>query len=246
MKVIINAGGKGTRAWPITEFMQKSMLPIMDKPLLEHIVNYLGKVQELDEIIIIVDNSEQGSFIENFFDGKEKKYGTKLTFRHDNHDGSGGALLVCEDDLRNESEFMLWFSDNISNIDVQELIDTFHNSNTLGCLAIRKKRREETGFVQIDNENLILSFNEKPISDLLIPESLGIYLFKKEILKKIKEVKSIKKMVDLSYDVLSKLPPRSLSSYDIGEKLWFDLENPNKVNRNKSDIEKILNSIYEK
>ncbi|MDH3204709.1 MAG: sugar phosphate nucleotidyltransferase, partial [Nitrosopumilus sp.] len=43
MKAIINAGGKGTRGWPLTTFIPKSMLPVEGKPLIEHIVNHLSK-----------------------------------------------------------------------------------------------------------------------------------------------------------------------------------------------------------
>ena len=243
MKAIINAGGKGTRAWPLSVFVPKSMMPIEGKPLLEHIVNYLNKFDEITEIIIIYDESPLGEQVPNFFDGKVK-YRTKLTFRKDKLRGTGGALLECVNDLENEPEFILWFSDNLSNLDVNEMIKKFRSSGCIGCITTRRKKPEETGFVNIDSDNKILKFIEKPVTDLLQPEALGIYMFKTDIIKNIREAMTNEE-INLSFDIMQKLPPRSLLSYDIGDKVWIDLEGPTKIMRNTKLIQTVFADIYE-
>ncbi|MCA9826961.1 MAG: nucleotidyltransferase family protein [Nitrosopumilus sp.] len=243
MKAIVNAGGKGTRAWPLSVFVPKSMMPIEGKPLLEHIVNYLNKFNEITEIIIIYDESKLGEQVPNFFDGKS--YRTKLTFRKDKLRGTGGALLECAEDLKNEDDFILWFSDNLSNLDVQGMINQFRNSGCIGCIATRRKKPEETGFVKIDNSNKILQFIEKPISDLQQPEALGIYMFKTDIIKKIQE-RATDEEINLSFDIMQKLPSGSLLSYDIGNSVWIDIEGPTKIMRNTALIQNVLADTYDK
>jgi len=242
LKAIINAGGKGTRAWPLSEFVPKSMIPIEGKPLLEHIVNYLNKFNEITEIIIIYDESKLGEQVPNFFDGKVK-YRTKLTFRKDKLRGTGGALLECTEDLENEEDFILWFSDNLSNLDVDDMIKRFRNSDCIGCVSTRQKKREETGFVKVDSDNKIMQFIEKPISDMLQPEALGIYMFKTNIIKKIQEMMTSNE-INLSFDIMQKLPSGSLLSYDIGNKEWIDIEGPTKIKRNTELIQNVFVDIY--
>lgn len=243
MKVILNAGGKGTRGWPLTTYIPKSMLPVSGKPLAEHIVNYLDTFEEISEVIFIVDDSELGEQIPNFFDGKQSKYRVKLTFRKDRQDDTGGAILQCQDDLKDEKDFMLWYSDNLCNLDVDQMIKQFRASDCTGCIATRRKKQEETGFVKIRDDNRIISFVEKPISDLELPEALGIYAFKTEILKDIKKVNETKQKINLSFDIIQNLPELSMLSYDIGDSVWLDLESQNKIVRNKKSIDAILSSI---
>jgi mannose-1-phosphate guanylyltransferase len=242
LKAIINAGGKGTRAWPLSTFLPKPMMPIEGKPMLEHIVNYLNRFSEITEIVIIFDDSKLGEQVTNFFDGKTK-YKTKLTFRKDKLKGTGGALLECIEDLQGEDDFILWFSDNLSNLDVDDMVKKFRNSNCIGCIATRRRKPEETGFVKIDSDNRVLQFIEKPISELQQPEALGIYVFKTDILKNIQKLNTNAE-INFSFDIMQKLPAASLFSYDIGNKIWIDIDGPTRILRNTEVIQSILADIY--
>ena len=244
LKAIINAGGKGTRGWPLTTYIPKSMLPVRGKPLIEHIINYMNKFKEITEIIIIIDDSELGEQVANFFDGKEKKYRVKLTFRKDKQEDTGGAILQCQKDLNDEEDFLLWFSDNLCDLNISEMIKKFQDSGCIGCIATRRKKPEETGFVKIEDNNIIASFVEKPVSELQMPEALGIYAFKTKILKDIKKVRKTKLRINLSSDIIQNLPKHSMLSYDIGDSFWLDLESQNKIVRNDEQIKGILKSIY--
>ena len=242
LKVILNAGGKGTRGWPLTTYVPKSMLPTHGKPLVQHIVNYLEKFDEVSEVIFIVDDSELGEQVSNFFDGKQHQYRVKLTFRKDKQEDTGGAILQCVDDLKNEEDFVLWYSDNLCNLDLGQMITQFRDSGCIGCIATRRKKQEETGFVKVQDDNRIINFVEKPVSDLLLPEALGIYIFKTKILDNILRCKETKDKINLSFDVIQDLPELSMFSYDIGDSIWLDLESQNKIVRNKKLISKILES----
>lgn len=53
MKVILLAAGYATRLYPLTENMPKPLLPINDKPILEHILDDVSKISGLNEIVIV-------------------------------------------------------------------------------------------------------------------------------------------------------------------------------------------------
>mgnify|MGYP000539502781 FL=1 len=76
MKAVILAGGLGKRVRPYTLFLPKPMLPLGDKPILDHIIDWIKK-QRIKEIIICV--AYMSEIIEEHF-GNSEKYGVKITY----------------------------------------------------------------------------------------------------------------------------------------------------------------------
>jgi len=236
VKAVILAGGRGTRGKPYTEYFPKAMIPINDKPLIDYVVRYLKSFNFIKEIIIISDYNGLGSQIKNYY-GDQKN----IKFVQDSQSGTGGDLLHIEKELKNESEFLLWFVDNLCAVDVKKMGDVFKEKNSSACIATRTKRKEETGFAVVEN-GIITEFKEKPIMKLQLSECLGIYILGKEIIEKIKKGKQ--KQVNLSYDVLQKLSKEGkVSAYDIAEREWIDVESPMILERNKKLVTKIIKQM---
>ena len=116
MKAIILAGGKGTRGKPYTEFFPKAMTPINGKPVIDYVIRYLQKFSFIKEIIIISDFTGLGGQIKNYY-GNQKN----ISFVQDSQSGTGGDLLHIEKKLKGESEFVLWFVDNLCAIDLKKI-----------------------------------------------------------------------------------------------------------------------------
>jgi len=236
VKAVILAGGKGTRGKPYTEYFPKAMTPINDKPLIDYVVRYLKSFNFIKEIIIISDYNELGGQIKNYY-GDQKK----IKFIQDSQSGTGGDLLHIEKELKNESEFLLWFVDNLCAVDIKKMRDVFKEKNSSACVATRTKRKEETGFAVVE-DGIITEFKEKPIMKLQLSECLGIYMLKKEIIEKIKKKKQ--KQVNLSYDILQELSrDGEISAYDIADKEWVDAESPMILERNKKLVTKIIKQM---
>lgn len=239
MKAVILAGGKGTRGKPYTEYFPKAMTPIKNKPLIDYIVRYLNSFDFITEIIIISDYNGLGGQIKNYY--SNIKNGKKITFVQDTQSGTGGDLLHVEDKLK-DSEFVLWFVDNLCAIDLAKMRKVFKEKNSIACIATRTKRKEETGFALVENE-IIKEFKEKPTMKLQYSECLGIYILGKEIIKRIK-AKAKQKEINLSFDVLQQLSKeRKISAYDIGDKEWIDVESPMILERNETTVKKIIKQM---
>ena len=240
MKAVILAGGKGTRGKPYTEYFPKAMTPINDVPLIDYIVRYLNSFNFIKEIIIISDYSGLGGQIKNYY--SNPKNGKKITFVQDTQSGTGGDLLHIEDKLKEDSEFVLWFVDNLCAIDLEKMRKIFKEKNSLACIATRTKRKEETGFAVVE-EGIIKEFKEKPIMKLQLSECLGVYILGKEIIKKIK-TKTKQKEINLSFDILQQLSKEGkISAYDIGDKEWIDAESPMILERNDATVKKIIKQM---
>ena len=237
MKAVILAGGKGTRGKPYTEYFPKAMTPIKGKPLIDYVVKYLKSSKIVDEVIIVSDFEGLGGQIKNYF-GNQKN----ITFVQDSQSGTGGDLLHIANKLKNESEFVLWFVDNLCAIDLKKMRDLFRERNSSACIATRTKRKEETGFATVEN-GIIKEFKEKPVMKLQLSECLGIYMLGKDIIKRIK-AKQKQKEINLSYDILQQLSKEGkISAFDIGDNEWMDAESPMVLERNEKLVKKIIKQM---
>ena len=237
MKAIILAGGKGTRGKPYTEYFPKAMIPINGKPIVDYVVRYLKTFNFIKEVIIISDYEGLGGQIKNYY-GSQKK----IKFIQDSQTGTGGDLLHIEKEIKGESEFLLWFVDNLCAVDIKKMRSVFKEKNSSACIATRTKRKEETGFATVE-DGIIKEFKEKPTMKLQLSECLGIYMLGKDIIEKIKKKKS-QKQINLSYDILQELSKEDkVSAYDIAEKEWIDAESPMVLERNEKLVTKIIKQM---
>ena len=237
MKAVILAGGKGTRGKPYTEYFPKAMTPIKGLPLIDYVVKYLKSSKIIDEVIIVSDFEGLGEQIKNYF-GNQKN----ITFVQDSQSGTGGDLLHIANELKNESEFVLWFVDNLCAIDLKKMRDLFREKSSSACIATRTKRKEETGFATVE-DGIIKEFKEKPVIKLQLSECLGIYMLGKDIIKRIK-AKQKQKEINLSYDILQQLSKEGkISAFDIGNNEWIDAESPMVLERNEKAVKKILKQM---
>jgi len=237
VKAVILAGGKGTKGKPYTEYFPKAMTPINGKPMIDYIVKYLKSFSFVDEVIIISDYNGLGGQIKNYYWNQKN-----ITFVQDSQSGTGGALLHIANKLKNESEFVLWFIDNLCAIDLKEMKQVFKEKKSSACIATRTKRKEETGFATVEN-GIIKEFKEKPVMKLQLSECLGVYILGKDIIKKIK-AKQKQKEINLSSDILQELSKEGkISALDIGEKEWIDVESPMILERNEKTVKKIIKQM---
>ena len=204
--------------------------------MIDYVVRYLKSFNFIKEVIIISDYNGLGGQIKNYYGDRKD-----IKFIQDSQSGTGGDLLHIEKELKNESEFLLWFVDNLCAVDVKKMKETFKEKNSFACIATRTKRKEETGFAIVEN-GIIKEFKEKPIMKLQLSECLGIYMLRKEIIQKIKKRKQ--KQVNLSFDILQELSKEGkVSAHDIADKEWIDAESPMILERNKKLVTKIIKQM---
>ncbi|HSD04189.1 MAG TPA: nucleotidyltransferase family protein [Nitrosopumilaceae archaeon] len=240
MKAVILAGGSGTRGKPFTDYFPKAMIPIEGKPLIDYIVRYLSSIDFIKEIIILADYNGLGSQIKSYFENRKDL--KKIKFVQDSNSGTGGDLVHLLSHIK-DGEFTLWFVDNLCAINLKMMYKFHKKTKSIACIATRRYRSEETGHA-IVKEGRILEFNEKPTIQLEMPECLGIYILKTNILKMIRAKKTRKKNINLSYDVLQELSKKhTVSAFDIEKTPWVDIESPIKVERNDKLIKNIIRKM---
>jgi len=233
------AGGRGTRGKPFTEYIPKAMIPIQGRPLIYHVVRYLSKFDIIEEIIILGDFSGIGKQIEKYFEN-HLSLRKPIKFIQDSQSGTGGDLIHLGSTLGKNKDFILWFVDNLCPVDIKKMYRFHHDAKTTATIAVRRYRKEETGFAIINN-GIIEEFKEKPTIELQMAECLGIYIINSEIIKTVKIKKQKKRDLNLSYDILQPLSrKRNIAAYDIGKTQWLDIDSPTRIDRNKELVNSIL------
>jgi mannose-1-phosphate guanylyltransferase len=251
------AGGSGSRAKPFSEYTPKPMISLDGRPIIDHILRYLARFPEVESFVIVCEFDDHGKQIINYFEGKERIVGKQIMFVEDKKNGTGGAVLNAETEINGDESFMVWFADNMCALDIGSFVKQYkflnesqknHGKNMIGMVVTRDYRREETGRIVCDpNEtNRIMEFNEKPFTKLDLPETLGIYIFSNTLFSFISKQRgssNISNSIDLSFDILAKLPSLGfgLYSYPISNYIdWIDVESPVYAERNKKLVERIL------
>ena len=167
------------------------------------------------------------------------KYKKKISFVQDSQSGTGGDLLHIRKKLTG-TEFVLWFVDNLTPINLKKMLQTYKKKKSIACIATRTIRKEETGFAIVEDD-IIKEFKEKPMAKLNMAECLGVYILSNKILNKIKPKQ---KEVNLSFHVLEKLSKsETISAFDIGNTPWLDVESPVVIDRYQNLVKKIIKQM---
>ena len=178
MKAIILAGGLGTRLQPYTFFIPKPMLPLGNKPLLEHIIEWLkSDDNNIDHIIICVSYLHRT--IEDYFEDGSR-LGIKIEYaRSDRPLATAGQLLTAKRFI--DDTFVCVYGDSIYEFSLREMINEHDRLGAFISMALLSyKTRLKYGFIDINGNNRVTSWNEKPEIKGLI--NMGCYVMEPEFI----------------------------------------------------------------
>lgn len=165
--LIILAGGKGRRFYPITKYYPKEMLPIGHFPAL-HYVLLEAATNIIDEIIVVYKN--HGNILKSYIENECKNFCKKITFVHQSSNGIGGtgtAVKNLKHIVGKENRFAISFSDDVvfDNLMFQNMFDLAKGENLTACIASAKIEPTEIpnfGNLKLDANNIITQILQKP------------------------------------------------------------------------------------
>lgn len=185
MKAVIMAGGEGTRLRPLTCDLPKPMVPVLNKPVMQHIIELLKKHGITDIAVTLA--YLPGKIKDYFQDGRDFDVNLKY-FVEDTPLGTAGSIKNAMDFL--DSDFVVISGDALTDIDLGKAID-FHLKNKAVATLILKKVEVplEYGVVVTEESGRIQRFLEKPSWSEVISDTVntGIYVLSPEVLKGLNE-----------------------------------------------------------
>ncbi|MBN1994922.1 MAG: mannose-1-phosphate guanyltransferase [Anaerolineae bacterium] len=180
MKAVIMAGGAGSRLRPLTIERPKPMIPIVNKPVLSHILDLLKRHQITEVMITVQYLADQ---IQDYAgDGSNISMNIHYCVE-DTPLGTAGSVKNTQDFL--DGTFLVISGDALTDINLTDLIAYHQKSKALGTLALyRLADPLDYGIINLNNEGQITRFQEKPSRGSVMSDyvNTGIYVLEPEIL----------------------------------------------------------------
>ncbi|NJD75883.1 MAG: glucose-1-phosphate thymidylyltransferase [Candidatus Methanoperedens sp.] len=178
MKAVILAAGEGLRCRPLTLTRSKVMLPVANKPLLEHIIRAVAE-NDVSEIILVVGYKKE-RIMDYFGDGLE--FGVKISYVfQDAQLGTAHAVKQAKEHI--DCDFLVLNGDNL--IDKDTISDIMKGRNGYVTL-LAVEREQTTGYGVVLSENgRVVKILEKPKEVVSHLVNAGVYLFSREIFDEI-------------------------------------------------------------
>ncbi len=220
MKAIILAGGLGTRLQPYTTFIPKPMLPLGEKPLLEHLIGWVKK-NGVKDIVLCV--SYLRKTIEDYF-GDGKRFGVKIEYAiSDKPLGDAGQLKTAQKFI--DDTFVCVYGDSIFNFNLRKMITEHKKKKSFTTMSLYEyKTNIKYGVINTKNNGRVSTWNEKP--EIKTKINMGCYIMERGILGFIPKNKPygmddvIKKAISKRKKVNSILTKKEF--IDIGDKETYE------------------------
>jgi mannose-1-phosphate guanylyltransferase / phosphomannomutase len=219
MRAVLMAGGSGTRLRPLTCDLPKPMVPVLNRPIAEHIVNLL-KRNQITEVIATLHYLPD-TMRDYFQDGSE--FGIEMTYSVEDEQPLGTAGCVKNIAELLDDTFLVISGDSITDFNLQAAIAYHKQKGAKATIVLtRVPNPVEFGVVITDKEGRIQRFLEKPSSSEIFSDTVntGTYILEPEVL----EYLPINEESDFSKDLFPLLLQKEQPIYGyIAEGYWCDV-----------------------
>ncbi|MGH9297848.1 MAG: nucleotidyltransferase family protein, partial [Acidimicrobiales bacterium] len=183
MDAVVLVGGEGTRLRPLTYDLPKQMLPVVDRPMIEHVVAWLGR-HGVERVVLSL-GYRPDAFVEAFPSGEVD--GVRLVYAPEPEPlDTAGAVRFAAEAAGTRGRLLVLNGDVLSDMDVSALI-AFHEQQrakaTIQLTPVEDPSR--FGVVPTDHDGKVLAFIEKPSPDEAPTNHInaGCYVLEQEVLE---------------------------------------------------------------
>ena len=231
MKAILVAGGHGSRLLPMTNYTHKTLLPLCGKPIIDYALATIRNSGIKD--ITIIGNRFIHKIREHV--GDDAKY-----VLEESPQGVAAALQLARKG-NEDTPLMIWFSDNITNLNLENEVVNFNGG---AVLLTREVENPEAFGIAVIEDNQIVDVIEKPSNP---PSNLaigGIYIFDETFWNRLDEVEHSE---DFSISEITKqyIVEGSAKVVSVGENTWIDCGTPEGLHNAALMVEKGIFRIQE-
>jgi len=212
MKVVIMAGGKGTRIAEVNSQVPKPMIPIDGKPILEYQINVLRR-QGYEEYILIIGHL--GHIIQDYF-GNGSRWNVHIRYiTEETPLGTAGALYYLKEEIK--EDFLLLNGDIIFDVDITRFLDSHRRLNTTATILTHPNSHPyDSGIIIADKNGTVTGWlhKEDPRRWYKNRVNAGLHMLSPDIFRCFPDLQKR----DLDRDILKPLiSSRELGIYDSPE-----------------------------
>lgn len=221
IQAILFCGGRGTRLYPVTDYYQKVMMPLGQegRPMLEYVIRHLSSFGITEYIALIRYRANQ---IRRYF-GTGEKFGVNIEYILDNPNfkGTGGALYNARNSITADN-LLIYYTDILSNINIEDLIDFHEKHNKLATAWIDPSWEVDEGIIEMDSDNQIKQLHHVPKDSIFA--NTGISILNKDTFQIIEELMDHETgFLDLSGDIFPNLVQQKQILAYMSDEWWLDV-----------------------
>jgi glucose-1-phosphate thymidylyltransferase len=207
MRGLVLAGGTGSRLWPITKGVSKQLLPVYDKPMIYYPISTL-MLAGIRHIGLITTPEDASAFKRLLGDGAQ--WGIQLTyFEQSKPRGIAESFLIAEDFIAGRNTALVLGDNIFHGAGFGRQLESLEKTDGAQIFAYEVANPRDYGVVEMNDEGIALSIQEKPLdpkSNLAVP---GIYFYGNDVVEKVKT---------LAYSDRDELEISDLNSLYLAEK----------------------------
>jgi mannose-1-phosphate guanylyltransferase len=230
MQAVILVGGEGTRLRPLTSTVPKPVVPLVDRPFIAYMLEWL-KRHDVDDVIMSC--GFLATSVRNVL-GDGSAYGIRLRFVEEPEPrGTAGALKYAEEFLA--ERFLMLNGDVLTDMNLSEQVAQHEATGAVGTLALVPVADPSAyGLVRINEDNSVKGFLEKPSADQIDTNliSAGAYVLERSVLDMIEPGKN----VSIEREIWPRLVGNGLYAFPHPQAYWLDIGTPETYLKASSDI----------
>ena len=229
MQAVILVGGEGTRLRPLTSTVPKPVVPLVDRPFIAYMLEWLNR-HGVDDVVMSC--GFLATAVRNVL-GDGSAYGVRLRFVEEPEPrGTAGALKYAEDML--DERFLMLNGDVLTDIDLTAQIAQHEETGATGTLAlVPVEDPSNYGLVHLHEDKSVREFVEKPSADQIDTRliSAGAYVLERSVLDLI----AADQNVSIEREVWPQLVGHGLYGF-AAEAYWLDIGTPERYLQATFDI----------
>jgi mannose-1-phosphate guanylyltransferase len=229
MQAVILVGGEGTRLRPLTSTVPKPVVPLVDRPFIAYMLEWLGR-HGVDDVVMSC--GFLATAVRNVL-GDGSQYGLRLRFIEEPEPrGTAGALKYAADLL--DERFLMLNGDILTDLDLTAQIAQHEATGAVGTLALVPVADPTAyGLVRLHDDHAVKEFVEKPSADQIDTKNIsaGAYVLERSVLDLIPADRN----VSIEREVWPQLVGEGLYGFAV-DAYWLDIGTPERYLQGTFDI----------
>jgi mannose-1-phosphate guanylyltransferase len=229
MQALILAGGEGTRLRPLTTTIPKPVVPLVDRPFIAFMLEWLRR-HDVDDVVMSCGFLASG--VRNVL-GDGSAYGMRIRYVEEPRPmGTGGALKFAESLL--DDRFLMLNGDVLTDFDISAQIEQHERTGAVATLALTPVEDPSNyGLVRLAEDSQVSEFVEKPSPDQIDTRNIsaGCYVLEHSVL----EMLEPDRPASIERDVFPRLVGQGLYGH-VADGYWLDIGTPERYLEGTFDI----------